>query len=228
MKKLLEKIWWYTLNDALKIEASDRQFIAIQKLYESSNFEPHIFFSLILWNATVGYLLSSTGEDYWEEFSEYFKYKKLKSSEIIQAMQTFLPLSKGNKRLNNHKNMRLKKLWDFHNIFLDLPLENWEDFSLFHRSLCKHMKQKSDAKTITFTIKMLAYAARIIHKKDIVLPFEIEIPIDSRLTKMYICYNTQNINIKEFYKQLSDKMKIPPIHLDGILWTKYSEIMSED
>jgi N-glycosylase/DNA lyase len=59
-----------------------------------------------------------------------------------------------------------------------------------------------------------------------VAPFEIEIPIDSRLEKIYTKYNVDpKIHIRSFYQQLSQKTGIPPLHLDGIIWTNIEEFM---
>jgi DNA-(apurinic or apyrimidinic site) lyase len=90
------------------------------------------------------------------------------------------------------------------------------------------MRQKPHSKTITFSIKMLNYGTRIIQNRDIIVPFSVQIPIDSRLTNIYTRFNTdKKLSISDFYKKLSKQLNIPPIHLDGILWTKYSEIMQK-
>ena len=55
------------------------------------------------------------------------------------------------------------------------------------------------------------------------------IPIDSRLENLYKKYeNIEEINnkkIKEFYINLSNKLNIPLLHLDAILWVNYDELI---
>jgi N-glycosylase/DNA lyase len=55
------------------------------------------------------------------------------------------------------------------------------------------------------------------------------IPIDSRLENLYIKYsNNSEIKlkeVKEFYIALSNKVNIPLLHLDAILWVNYDELI---
>jgi N-glycosylase/DNA lyase len=59
------------------------------------------------------------------------------------------------------------------------------------------------------------------------------IPIDSRLKNLYKKYaplaslegGIKNKEIKIFYIELSQKLKIPLLHLDAILWVNYDELI---
>lgn len=226
MEKLLQILQKYSLQDALEIEKSDGQFIALQKLNKNLK-NKEIFLPLIIANATTGYMLSSSGENYWQEFGEYFSKCQVESfEEIILKIKKFLPLSVWNKRLNTHKNLRLEKLSPFILTYDKNKSKFESDISHFHREISRHMNQKRESKTITFTVKMYSYGLRIIKNKDIIVPFEVEIPIDSRLTKIYELYKGNfSGNIRDFYIKLSKKTNIPPIHLDGILWTKFNKLV---
>lgn len=59
----------------------------------------------------------------------------------------------------------------------------------FNAKIAQIMNQKQDAKTIVFTTKMFGYGARIVFEKIIKYPFEIQIPLDSRLTRIYFHEN---------------------------------------
>lgn len=227
MEKILWYLSWFDLDHTLKVERKDRQFQALETLYNTLK-QKEYFLDLILANATVWYLLSSSWEDYWEEFAQTFWNKNfLRKQDIIREMFLFLPLSKGNKRLKNHKTKRLQKLAWFLDSFQDFIKKENINFIEIQHQIAIHMKQNPDSKTIVYTIKMLSYWVRIIKNRDIILPFEITIPIDSRLTKIYELFNTnKKISIKDFYTQISKKTNIPPIHLDGILWTNYKEILT--
>jgi len=64
---LIEKLQKYSFEDIVKIEEKDRQFIALKMLYSKIQNKDY-FLPLILTNSIIAYQLSSSGEDYWEEF----------------------------------------------------------------------------------------------------------------------------------------------------------------
>jgi N-glycosylase/DNA lyase len=79
--------------------------------------------------------------------------------------------------------------------------------------LAKTMNQKPDAKTIVFSVKMFSYFARNFYD-FVIFPNDIEIPIDSRLIKLYEKNKESYTDINKFYKDLSQKLNIPMLHLD--------------
>jgi N-glycosylase/DNA lyase len=88
------------------------------------------------------------------------------------------------------------------------------------------MKQKFDAKTIVFAVKMLSYWARNIFKKIHLFPENINIPIDSRLIALFEEYKWNYKNIFDFYFDLSKKLNIPQLHLDAIVWVNYDNLIN--
>jgi N-glycosylase/DNA lyase len=57
MEKLYNKLKEYSISDAIKIEESDRQYIALKKLLKNIQ-NKEIYLSLILANAIICYQLS--------------------------------------------------------------------------------------------------------------------------------------------------------------------------
>jgi len=224
MIELLEKIWQKNIFDALNIEKNDIQYKALENLYKNIK-DKTIFLQLIIANSLVCYQLSWTWENYWQEFSEYFSNKDIKNT-ITDEVDIFIRNSKNNKRLVDIKSKRLQKsnifIQDYqsrHKLFLENPL-------IFAQDLKDTMNQKITDKTIVFTIKMWNYWCSISEKKVFILPFELIIPIDSRLTNLYEKYNSdKSLKIKEFYHNLREKLSIPRLHLDAILWVEYEKYM---
>jgi N-glycosylase/DNA lyase len=69
MQKLYQKLKKYSLDDAVKFEENDEQFLSLVELWnnlENKNISLFLFF--ILANSLICYQLSSTGEEYWKEF----------------------------------------------------------------------------------------------------------------------------------------------------------------
>lgn len=269
MNKLYKLLKDYSIEDALNIEKNDLQYKSLEKLYENIQ-NKELFLSLILANSIVCYQLSSTWENYWEEFSNYFSfvipvktgiYRKEKQKyaikdtnilnniyskgnsislgefidswssqewhkKIIKELSIFLPNSKWNKRFVETKINRLKKLEPFLGKFDKNKDFYMENLIVLRDELAETMWQKKDAKTIVFAIKMILYWYTIVNNwKSTLCPFEIEIPIDSRLTKIFDKYKEKHTNIKVFYSELSKKLQIPEIHLDAIIWVNFEELM---
>ncbi len=225
MQKLLEKLNWNNIETAIQQENNDFQFLSLKKLYTNiGNKEIYLF--LVMANALVTYQLSGKWEAYWEEFSTYFSsIKKISEDNILQELQNFIKNSKNNRRLIDVKIQRLEKLNKFLDMFQNKKDFYYENMEILRDDLALLMNQTKDAKTIVFAVKMFSYAARNYFDKLIEFPYEIEIPIDSRLETIYEIYNSdKNIKIKDFYKILSKELNIPALHLDAIIWCNYEEL----
>ncbi len=247
MIKLYEKIKKYRLEDAIDFEKNDRQFLALEKLWWEILKNPSnslykkedlicFYLSLIIANSIVCYQLSGKWENYWEEFSEesikFINNNSLKLGNskknidlVYSFLIDFLRICKNNKRFTETKIKRLHKLrW-----FLDDFSWKWEYFyenMLELRDLlAKTMNQKKNAKTIVFAVKMFSYGARnIFWFRE--FPKEISIPIDSRLTNLFEKYKSfETEKIEDFYSDLAKKLNIPEMHLDGIIWNLYDELI---
>ena len=112
MQNLYKKLKDYNIEDAVKIEETDRQFIALKKLINNKE-NKELFLVLIIANSLICYQLSWKGEDYWEELCEYFWNKQLDKNNLINEFIIFLKQSKNNKRFINIKIKRLEKLKSF-------------------------------------------------------------------------------------------------------------------
>ncbi len=147
------------------------------------------------------------GEEYWWKFSEYFS--KIKVRDVFEDFKEFL--RKYNRRFLKLKIRRVERAKSF---IESLSLEKIEFYSRnlvrFVEDLSKTMGQRRSDKTITFSAKIFGYCYRISFKKRLVFPFEIDIPLDSRIRRI-------NPDIK-FWRRLSRELGIPPLHLDSIVW----------
>lgn len=221
MQKLYQKLKKYNLDDAIKFEENDLQFIALVNLWNNlENKDISLFLFFILTNSLICYQLSSTGEEYWKEFWEKLEiYLNSNKTNFLEFFEWFLKNSKWNKRLLNVKTKRLEKIVKFYDIFKNKEEFYYENMLILRDDLSSFLKQKKEAKTIVFAVKMFSYWARICFNKLIYFPFEINIPIDSRLIKIFNNNSAQkNIDLNLYYKNLGVKLGIPELHLDAILW----------
>jgi len=224
MDELIKKIKHYKLEDIIKIEENDLQYKSLEKLYKNIK-NKDIFCPLVVANSIICYQLSSSWEDYWEEFSLYFWNKDIN---IIKDLEIFIKNSKWNKRFVETKTKRIKKLKNFLDDFINNEKHYINNLELLQNTLSKTLNQKNNAKTIVFWVKMFVYASRIKYNKKIIFPFEIPIPIDSRLTKIYNLYNNnKKLDISSFYEKLSRELKIPPLHLDWLIWTNFNNLIEK-
>ncbi len=223
MKELYKKLSNYKLIDALELESNDRQFIALKKLWEKL-LDKELFLALTIANSIICYQLSWKWEDYWEEFSQYFSDIKIIESNLLEELSIFIANSKNNKRFIATKQARLEKLRPFIDIFFWKWKYYYENMAELRDILAKTMKQKKDAKTIVFAVKMFGYSSRTIFD-FIEYPLEISIPVDSRLTNLFDIYKGEYQDINLFYWDLSEKIKISPLHLDWIVWNLYEKLI---
>ncbi|MDD3646628.1 MAG: N-glycosylase/DNA lyase [Candidatus Gracilibacteria bacterium] len=224
MQTLYNKLKHYSIQDAIAFEEADRQFIALKNLWANIDYNPKKYYlALIIANALICYQLSGKGEDYWEEFSEYFSSLspfggKMSGGQIGGFLSEFIKLSKGNRRFVETKIKRLEKLRPFLKCFIDREEYYYENMIELRDDLAEVMNQNKVAKTIVFAVKMFSYGARNVFGKIVYFPSEICVPVDSRLTNIFEKYRENYTDINKFYFDLSQKLGIPELHLDAIIW----------
>jgi len=242
----------YTLQDAIKIEQQDRQFLALKKLYENKKFSDEIYILLVVINALISFQLSWKGEDYWEEFggdleiygdfgertkleekNNWNHYKKTFSNHLKSSIYAFFEdLLKNGKNNRRFVDMKLKRVEKFLNNWVRTWYKNYyKNMGKLAEDLAKIMNQQKDAKTIVFAVKMFSYAARNVFAYLEYFPFDLAIPVDSRLENLYKKYVKENFTkkeIKQCYLDLAKKLNIPPLHLDAILWVNYERFFDKN
>jgi DNA-(apurinic or apyrimidinic site) lyase len=216
------------LDDVIKLEFEDRQFLALKNLFENKKFGDKLYLLLIVLNALVSYQLSWTWEKYWQEFADYaqkfnFSWKTISKQEIFHFFENLLTQGKYNKRFKNTKLARIQKFLDhnFFDEFLANPKFYYQSMKQLNKKLAQVMNQPEYSKTIVFAVKMFSYWARNVFEYIEYFPFDIQIPVDSRLKKLYENYvwkKSSDSEIRKFYYDLAYKVKIPPLHLDALLW----------
>ena len=203
LKRLSQVLKEFSLEDALRLEKFDRQYRALENLYNSLRDEG-LFLKLVLVNALLSYQLPTKGEIYWENFARFFA--KNPSTEGFEEF-----LKRHNNRFLNSKLRRLQKVL---RVVERLTVEELKSFcqnpTLLLDYLSENLRQEKSAKTLVFAVKMFIYACRIATGGKLVAPFEIEIPLDVRLRKIAPSL--------EFWRTLSREVNIPPLHLDTLVW----------
>lgn len=185
-------------------ENIDKQYLALKTLYNKLNTDK--FLTLIVKNALISYQLTSKGEEYWMEFSEYF------STNPDGSLEDFLKNSQGNRMYHKAKLSRLKKLED--EVF---GLEYYENMEKLKEIL--ENKLESTGKTVYFAVKMYGYGARIVKNKFIPYPMSIPIPYDLRIIRL-----SERLGWDfNRWNQIALATKVPPLHIDSILWPLLSK-----
>ncbi|WP_456483064.1 N-glycosylase/DNA lyase [Methanopyrus kandleri] len=203
-----------TLREIRVIEEYvDVQYRAIEALMDTLPSTDLI--RLTVANALVSYQLSSSGEDWWREFSSYFRERRPR--DIVGEYAQFLPRSRGNRRLIRQKLRRLHRAKAF------LEELSWQDAKSYYRDmnrlrldLARVLNADPESKTIVFAVKMFGYALRAITDKFRPYPFEIPIPVDARVER--ITRRITNDDPQLYWNSIARRTGIPPLHLDSILW----------
>lgn len=226
--ELKKYISGFDMKNILEIEHSDLQFIALKNVWENllnkkniSDSDKELFLFLIIQNALVSYQIAWWWELWWAEFAD----KILVDFDILRELHlswkdnfdwwyNFLISSKYNKRIYNIKVKRLKKLWKMGNMKC-----YHKDMEKLLEDICYIMWNDRDSKTMVFAVKMFGYGARIVFEELILYPMSIQIPVDSRIKK--ISWMEDEKKIQKYFQKLSEEFKIPPLHLDSLLWIDY-------
>jgi len=217
-RELISILKAFSLEDVLIFEEKyDEQYKAIKHLaFFQEN--PDLTNIIVLLNALVSYQLNCFGEDYWWEFSNYFS--RVKISSPIEDMISFLKRSSCNKRLLDVKISKLKGSRIIVETIRNNTRKYAEDLLTLWRIIYTSLKMKREAKTVVFSIKMFNYSTRITFGKRFIIPFEIPIPLDSRILKITYSLGVKGNEI-EFWHNISKEVGIPPLHLDSLLWVSF-------
>ena len=182
----------YDIKRIKEIEHQDPQFISLQTCRDKiENKNENLFLFLVIQSSMVSYQLSWTWEKRWKEVwiaieRDWNILLNLRNNNEKNTLRwyNFLKWSKNNKRLINMKKFRIEKTYNIISLNKNL---SWYSKNLNELNIVfsKSMNSKINAKTIVFAIKMYWYAFSIITKKEINYPLSINIPIDSRLKKIY-------------------------------------------
>ena len=238
IKVIGSKLGKLGLDIALKIEELDPQFQAAKLITQKMSFGPAL--TLIVLNSLISYRLSGRGEDYWSEFALYVSKmgEPRNLREAVKLMVNFLSNSRINVTLRRSKMMRLLK------VSMSEALEPWNitkytrNLRGLAKALASSLKTKWTTKTIIFAMKMLCYAYRAHHGKPLIAPFNIPIPIDSRIAKLSWTSGMLDIidakltrwsdvvravtskpsMVQRAWSNVAKTSGIPPLHLDSILW----------
>ncbi len=236
--KLADYIQQFSLDDVLAIEHRDKQFLVLQKAWNSINSQEQndkeLFVFLVIQCALVGFQIAGSWPLRWEEFSQ----KTQQNRDVLKQLQynnvdrwyQFLTTSKYNKRLYNNKRKRLEK---FSIAYNTIVANRWllsyhDDMTTLWMQLSTTMKQDPHTKTVAFAVKMYGYATRIVTNTFIHYPMNIVIPLDSRLRRIAIQQNSRYSTVKDamiidYYQRLAQEHQIPPLHLDSLIWIDYRE-----
>ncbi len=205
-------------------EKVDLQFSALLHLRESLE-DDETFIRLVIANALISYQLNATGEEWWQEFSEYFS-RNPPGESIKNAYAEFLRTSRTNRRLITGKLKRLQRVETFLRELTLREMENYyRNMSGFRNDLAGVLSSKRTAKTIVFSVKMFGYACRIVFGHFIPYPMEVEIPDDVRINAYTRRFTDAPPVI--FWNRLARDVGIPPLHIDSILWPvlgKHAEV----
>lgn len=237
----------FSIDEIIKIEHQDRQFLTLKKtrekinIWNDKNLNSDLFLFLILQNSIISYQIAWNWNLRREEFgqkiqSDFFYLKELFKSwkDNLDRRYKFITTSKYNKRLYNLKLKRLQKFEKFRTYKLNsLKKPNnfiqtyYKNLNILLEEISLTLNNKKNTKTVVFAIKMFGYWARIISKKFIYYPKNISIPVDSRLKKIYsIQFQIKNEKeeiIQKYFENLAKKLDISPLHLDSLLRIDYRE-----
>ncbi|MEM2498499.1 MAG: N-glycosylase/DNA lyase, partial [Candidatus Nezhaarchaeales archaeon] len=225
------------LNAVLKLEEEDPQFKAALRLKEAVDI--NVCCTLMCLNATISYMLTSTGEEYWNEFVDYVLKRRFKvgsAEEVYALMVSFLQECKGNRLFKPAKFKRLSLMRS--SGFVGKVYSGYEGYAYnlegLRRDLASALMVDASLKTVVFAVKMFYYAFRAATGKRIQVPFSIPIPVDRRISRITVLSGMVGapqplstlierlVRRREIAQMAWSRVGvcsgIPPLNLDAPLW----------
>ena len=203
-------------------ERLDLQYHALYSLYRSWRLPFELLLKLVVVNSLVTYQLSTTGERWWMEFSERLRdLQDALNDNPMRTFERFLLSSRGNRRLIPPKLKRAYKAWDaLKGLNMHELKRLYEDMLSLRDLLSDALKTSKTSKTIVFSVKMYGYIAREVLKRFVPYPFEIGVPLDSRLLRLSksIWGREDKGFLIERWDRLARSSNVPPLHLDSLIW----------
>lgn len=242
MSNLENFIQKYDIKKIKELEHNDPQFLALQTCRNKiSKKNENLFLFLVLQCAIISYQLSGTWEEWRKETAKNFYenrdyllnlWKNNENNTIRRS--NFLKNSKNNKRINNIKISRIDKFNKI--LYIEKNFIKYQNkLEKLNSLLANTMKTNKDSKTIVFAIKMFWYTCNIITWKETEYPLSINIPVDSRLKKIYaletnttLSWKEDIIKISNYFNNISKKYDISPLDLDSILRLDYRKFIKKE
>lgn len=215
------------------LEELDPQYGAVKKLIESRGFNNASLLSIL--NALISYQLCIPGEEYWEEFSDYFSNKNIEINSL--SFRNFL-LSIKCLRNIDQKIRRVEKVLASP-ISIELLRQGdayCKKINTLIKDLARVLGVENNSKTLVFTAKIYGYLCRAIGSEPVYN--DIAIPVDYRNSLLAITscivQLPPSLDLKEYaleltklpyaekiralYRELCELSSIPCIDLDTFTW----------
>ncbi len=94
------------------------------------------------------------------------------------------------------------------------------DMSRLARDIASTLGTDPTSKTVTFAVKTFGYAAREITGEFVPYPFDVPIPVDSRIRRLTEAITDEDP--RRFWDRAAREADLPPLHLDTLLWLSSS------
>lgn len=219
------------VDGVAELESRDPQFLAIASLCSRAGVLTPLLAAI---NATVSYMLSGRGEDYWWEFSTRVRVVGRGLRDAVDAVAKFLQGSSYNRRFLSIKLARLRKLARCRALerFVQ-PLPDRSVIAELRMVLARCLGGDRDSKTVVFAAKMYYYGLRACLGYTGTLPMEIPIPVDRRVATVTAAsglveggagrgfvelLTRRRAVVQRAWGLVAERSGIAPLHIDSVIW----------
>lgn len=236
------------LDNLKRLEERDPQYEAIRFLVKRAENIVEVAV-LVVANALISYRLTGPGESYWWEFAREaaMEAEQTGNLNVERFFRDFLARSRHNRLLVGQKISRIRRFGESRACqelikgLLEGHSSSSNDVLRLWIELGRALGSKSQ-KTLSFAVKMLYYVARSA-SRNIELPSTIPIPVDLRVsmttaTSLLVSNGSWRRVWRELYgrgrglaveawRRIGVLSRIPPLHIDALLWTSALEIKKQ-
>lgn len=199
-------------------EEMDPQYKALKKVAEAHGLKA---LGVVVGNALVSYKLRGTGEEYWNEFGDFFVSRKPTFDNLVR----FLTSSKYNVALREQKLKRLKKAKALIEKLEVEPLR-YLNLNTLLSEVARTLGARGTEKTVTFAAKMAYYFFKALGYE---VSGDVPVPIDSRIATVTCSSGLLDASVEEImskrrdeavraWARVAEEAGVKTLHLDALVW----------
>ncbi|MEM0123426.1 MAG: N-glycosylase/DNA lyase [Conexivisphaerales archaeon] len=211
------------LDYIYNLENEDPQLISLKEL--AAKLDAKTFYDVSLLAALVAYRLRGTGESYWSDLAKINNSTQDSPFDIVEnflVLRRELAIRGKFARLEKLRKSKFSAIRNF-TTYKNNPKKLYDTMN--------YVLNGKGEKTLSFAVKIFYYSILAKDNLRIALPYDVPIPVDSRVIKVSQAIGlinpgcTERNKILKAWNLIAALSNIQPLHIDSYIWLKLYKII---